>query len=437
MDINDIWDLPVETSIDHAPINTECSAAPSHASTRPLFLSSDDEEDAAAATAGPSANKNPDVDALFEGIDDIDDSFQELSPALDLDALRREADARNTRAVRAEINSSIPAAELAAAAKGKGGKSGPLEGMDGGGEDGEKKKRKPVPKLDEARLLGTNGFPQLVKDTKNFKPKGKGHEATDLDRVLQVYQFWTHKLYPKTRFKEMVDRVEKLCHSKRMQVSLSVWRDEAKGLVNGVHLPPADNDSDEDVADPDAPGSPRAGAASASTVAADDQGATSSSQPPSPTPSSRPRLRLRDSATSDSGGDSDASHPPLSSPDRDEAAIELDVLLEEEEALRASGGHSEPTSHAWKKSHTSNGDAAMDEDDDGLWGALGTGTDAPASAPTTAPAPPLTDEDEEMWDIVRELEQEQEKDAARPSNLAPETPAVVDAHVDDLDDLYL
>ena len=36
--------------------------------------------------------------------------------------------------------------------------------------------------------------------------------------MLQVYQFWTHKLYPKTRFKETVDRVEKLCHSKRMQV---------------------------------------------------------------------------------------------------------------------------------------------------------------------------------------------------------------------------
>ena len=44
------------------------------------------------------------------------------------------------------------------------------------------------------------------------------NQATDLDRALQVYQFWTHKLYPKTRFKETVDRVEKLCHSKRMQV---------------------------------------------------------------------------------------------------------------------------------------------------------------------------------------------------------------------------
>lgn len=225
-------------------------------------------------------------------------------------------------------------------------------------------------------------------------------------------------------------------------MSLSVWRDEAKGLVNGVRLPPADDDNDSDAEDPDAPGTPRAGAASASAAAADDQGATSSSQPPSPTPS-RPGLRLRGSATSDSEGDSDgplslsrsdASHPPPSSPDRDEAAIELDALLEEE-AQRASGGHTGPTSHAWKRSHASNGDAAMDEDDDGLWDALS--TDAPPSAPLTVPAPPLTNEDEEMWDIVREFEQEQEKDATRLSNLAPEIPVAVNTHVDDLDDLYL
>jgi replication fork protection complex subunit Csm3/Swi3 len=180
--INDIWDLPVETTIRHASLNTELSAASPHSSTRPLFLPSDDEEDMATATKEPSANKtHPNVDALFEGLDDIDDGFQELAPALNLDALRREADARNTRAVRAEIMASIPGIELSAAAlagKSKGGKSGALDGMDGEGEEAEKKTRKPVAKLDETRLLGPNGFPQLVKDTKNFKPKGKGHEVT-------------------------------------------------------------------------------------------------------------------------------------------------------------------------------------------------------------------------------------------------------------------
>ncbi|KAI0302178.1 replication fork protection component Swi3-domain-containing protein [Russula brevipes] len=375
-DINDIWDLPVETSIRHPPVDTpddEGLTSPPHPSNRPLFLPSDDEDDAAAPPATkPSANKDPDVDALFEGLDDVDDTVHELAPSLDLDALRREADARNARVTD----------------KGKGG--GALDGIDDGGEDGEKKKRKPVPKLDEARLLGTNGLPQLLKDTKNFKPKGKGHEATDLDRVLRIYQFWTHKLYPKTRFKETVDRVEKLCHSKRMQVALSVWRDEAKGLVNGIRLPTADNDNDSD-ANSDADGAPRDDEAEAAAAMAADQGASDSED-------DRNRLSLS----------SDASHPPPSSPGLDEAAIELDALLEEEEAVRTSS-HTAPTGHAWKASNDDDDAVAMDEDDD-LWDALALDTGAPASAPATIPAPPVVDDDQDMWDLVHELEQEKEKE---------------------------
>ncbi|KAI0006154.1 replication fork protection component Swi3-domain-containing protein [Russula compacta] len=414
-DINDIWDLPVETSVPRPPAHTlNSEGLPPHASTRsrPLFLPSDDEQDAP-ATARSDANKNPDVDALFEGLEDMDDGFQDLAPALDLDALRREADARNARAVRAEISAHIPAiAELSAGAKPNGGKGGPLvlDGLDGDGEDGGKKKRKPVPRLDEARLLGKNGFPQLIEDMKNFKPKGKGHEATDLDRVLQVYQFWAHKLYPRTRFKETIDRVEKLCHSKRMQVARSVWHDEAHGLVNGVRLPPADNDNELD-ADSDADDTPRGEEAVA--VAAD-QVAVSDSE------------REGDGLSLSSG----ASRPPSSSPDRNEAAIELDALLEGE-ALRASS-HIVPTGHAWK---TSNDDAVAMDEDDGLWDALD--THAATSAPMTAPAPPAPDHDEDMWDIVHELEQESSNEAARRSNPVQASPAAVDTRLDDLDDLYL
>ena len=194
-DINDIWDLPVEKSVSHLPADApngdgSGNTSPSRASSRPLFLPSDDDEDttatATATGAEPTNHKNADIDALFEGLDDMDDSFHELAPSLDLDALRREADARNTRAVRAEIAAMVPTAELSSSAAGnktnangrKGG--GALDGITGEGEaeDDEKKKRKPVAKLDEARLLGKNGFLQLIKDTKHFKPKGKGHEVS-------------------------------------------------------------------------------------------------------------------------------------------------------------------------------------------------------------------------------------------------------------------
>ena len=184
--INDIWDLPVETSVRQRKDIWPSTPSPPRASSNPpLFLPSDDEEDQEEDTApnaqpNRDANPNPDIDALFEGLDDIDDSFQELAPALDLDALRREADARNAHAVRAEIGATVPSAAepAAAAAKTNGGRGGGvLDGINGEGEDDSKKKRKPVPKLDEARLLGKDGLLQLVKDTKNFKPKGKGHEV--------------------------------------------------------------------------------------------------------------------------------------------------------------------------------------------------------------------------------------------------------------------
>jgi hypothetical protein len=189
-DINDIWDLPLKDPVNNSDGDKRPSipsSTPPRASNPPLFLPSDDDEEddnaRSNANAGNDANNNPDIDALFEGLDDIDDSFQELAPALDIAALRREADARNARAVRAELGTAAaePSSAAAAAAKTKnnGGRGGVLDGLDGDGdgeEDG-KKKRKPLPKLDETRLLGKDGFPQLLKDTKNFKPKGKGHEV--------------------------------------------------------------------------------------------------------------------------------------------------------------------------------------------------------------------------------------------------------------------
>ena len=216
-------------------------------------------------------------------------------------------------------------------------------------------------------------------------------------------------------------------------MALSVWRDEAKGLINGVRLPPQrDND---DSSDTDADADVRPPGDAAATV---DGGATSSSQPSSP---ARPRLRRRRSATSDSERESegpshlsDASRPPPSSPDREEAASELDALLEEE-ALHASA-HAAQTSHTWKKPQASGDDAAMDADDD-LWAALDTSA-APTAAPTTAQAPqaPNADGDDEMWDVVAELEQEQEREATRQSNSVQDPPTAVDTQADDMDDLY-
>ena len=53
-----------------------------------------------------------------------------------------------------------------------------------------------------------------------FKAFTSSIQASDLNRLLAIYQFWTHSLYPKTQFRDTVGRIEKLCHTKLMQVRL-------------------------------------------------------------------------------------------------------------------------------------------------------------------------------------------------------------------------
>ena len=229
-----------------------------------LFLPSDEDDELPTAkrvATGASGNNRPgasesapeDIDLFFKEAED-DELFGQstLDAPLDLSALRKRADRENARKSGGshEIGSfGGDALALGGAGDGTGG---------GGGGGKEKKPRKPVMKLDEARLLGADGFPRLVEEAKAFKTKGKGHEvshfapnrtsihshahysrekAADLSRLLQIYQFWTHKMYPKTQFRDTVQRVEKLCHSRSMHVrfpfsTTSSWRKPIeRGLI--------------------------------------------------------------------------------------------------------------------------------------------------------------------------------------------------------------
>jgi replication fork protection complex subunit Csm3/Swi3 len=92
-----------------------------------------------------------------------------------------------------------------------------------------KKKRKPNPKLDEPLLLSDKGLPKLRKITKSrLKFKGKGHEFSDMSMLLDTYQLWLDELYPKAKFRDALSMVEKLGHSKAMQVRRRAWLDETK-----------------------------------------------------------------------------------------------------------------------------------------------------------------------------------------------------------------
>jgi replication fork protection complex subunit Csm3/Swi3 len=58
--------------------------------------------------------------------------------------------------------------------------------------------------------------------------EGKGHEFSDVARLLNYYQLWLDNLYPRAKFADGLQLVEKVGHSKRMQIMRKEWIDEGK-----------------------------------------------------------------------------------------------------------------------------------------------------------------------------------------------------------------
>ncbi|KAJ7449863.1 replication fork protection component Swi3-domain-containing protein [Mycena latifolia] len=363
--IEDIWDAPV------APR----SPPPANNKQR-LFLQGSDDENDRMPDAPPRRPVEPDVDAMFSDVANLPDERGDDENAPD----------------------STPHPILSSPAH-------HLDGDEGGGEkskDGKKPKKK-IMRLDEGRLVGDSGFPQLIQDTKNIKIKGKGHEASDLNRLLQVYQFWTHRLYPKTPFKDTVDRVEKLCHSKRMHNMLGVWRDEAHGIVNGKK--PGEDDENDGVidltADPSIPGpeSDEADYASSSSHAA--------TRPPS--------------SAEEEGDFNDFEFDP--------AAMDASAMIN---AQQTDSDMEYATSVARNEddavvSDTTASRGAAEEDDEDMWALVDEAMNAPG--PKTVARDALSDE-EEGWNMMDEMS------SAAPPAPMPQ-PKVVSSVEEDYEDMYM
>ncbi|KAI1795848.1 Swi3-domain-containing protein [Ganoderma leucocontextum] len=390
--LDDIWDTPadsVSAPSNPAPISVDdddddvFTNQPKRSNARPrstLFLDSGSEDDAPSTSkahyASKPASSKPDIDAFWDDLDAPDTAFQGLAPSLDVEALKRQADATLPSLTPHQILlSSSPPRDPA------NGKDGAKDTADGkkGDKGTTKKKRRPI--LDEGRLLGPEGFPVLVKQAKEFKPKGKGHELSDLNRLFTVYQFWSHGMYPNTQFVDTVQRVEKLCHTKRMHVALGVWRDEAKGLING-HNPNASDGSDSDDSDKDVGGPP---ATDVPIVTEDDSRS-------SPAPSRGPSLPP--SSASEGGFDDD---------------FDIDAMIAEDEAARA---HPSTTSDGSGPAAPAPSKSSPADEDEEMWDAvMADFPDEPYAPPERQPSAlkpsvQAADEDEEMWDIVREMEAE-------------------------------
>lgn len=178
--IDDIWDEPLAHQ-DDFEAHTR--------SKRPLFLveSDDDDDDQAPRRVArkPPPQQDIDIDALFQDVDEDDTTeFKQLPPALDVEAVRRRAEARHKQAAPSLTPHEILPSSSPPRDTGDRREEGKIKGRDKEGD--QKKERRRPAQLNEGRLLSPSGFPQLIKDTKNFRVKGKGHEVHGF--CLYIYQ---------------------------------------------------------------------------------------------------------------------------------------------------------------------------------------------------------------------------------------------------------
>jgi replication fork protection complex subunit Csm3/Swi3 len=90
-------------------------------------------------------------------------------------------------------------------------------------------------RADGLRLLSNAGIPRLRKITKaKLKFRGKGYEFSDISNLLNTYQLWLDDLYPRAKFRDALAMVEKVGHSKRMQVTRRAWLDDTKPNRQGL-----------------------------------------------------------------------------------------------------------------------------------------------------------------------------------------------------------
>lgn len=79
------------------------------------------------------------------------------------------------------------------------------------------------------RLLSPLGLPKLrrtASEQLGKKLKGKGHEYSDAKRILNFYQLWADDLYRKANFRDTISIVEKLGHTKRVQIARNQYLDD-------------------------------------------------------------------------------------------------------------------------------------------------------------------------------------------------------------------
>lgn len=97
-------------------------------------------------------------------------------------------------------------------------------------------------KLDDQRLLGEKGLGALKHMCEKVTLKGRGHELGDLGRLLDIYQMWSHQLFPKGRFQDLYPSTSKAGRAAPVRNLRAAWIDEERISKNATELGGAEDE---------------------------------------------------------------------------------------------------------------------------------------------------------------------------------------------------
>ena len=115
-----------------------------------------------------------------------------------------------------------------------------------GAKTAKKKQKKLAPKFSHDLLLDPQkGLVSVFKSFPKLKFKGKGHEASDLRRLLNKYAEWAHVLVPEMEFSDFIGRLEKGSNA-RVREKLDQIRNVVQGFCQIEDIEEYDQQAERD-----------------------------------------------------------------------------------------------------------------------------------------------------------------------------------------------
>ena len=101
------------------------------------------------------------------------------------------------------------------------------------------------------RIKQPNGISALTHLLKDVKFQGKNYEKEDLNKVMQIMEQWAHRLMPKIKFVDFIEKLEQLGSKKEARNYLNKIRNDSAWKINAEDFDSSVDEINDDINDQD------------------------------------------------------------------------------------------------------------------------------------------------------------------------------------------